>query len=196
MRKIVIISLTLLLVGCVSGSEIPQNHYYRLTEVNIAPVSSSRYKDIKLYVTDIQVSGLLNERSLLYTKAGRPNELMKYFYHQWEKSPSVMLRDHLMQYLQSSAIFSSVNIYSYQKDSAYLLNTRLDKMEVSYSADKTALIVDISFELKNDKGKVIFLRLYKEQLNITSRDMYSLVTGYSHILETIYLAMSRDLQSL
>lgn len=195
-KLLFLFSLILALSACVSGTDIPVDHYYRLPPVSIKTVSDSPYSKALLYVNSVQVSGLLNDRNLLYTLADKQFEVKKYFYHQWADNPSEMLRDHLLNYLKSAAAFSEIKVFNYQANSGYLLNSRLERMEINYTATGAELKVSINFEVLNPDRSVRHSKLYNKSVKRSDRDIYQLVTGYSAVLEEIYSELMHDLYQL
>lgn len=197
LKVILSICLIAVLVSCVSGTAVPRDHFYRLPEVRSGVKLPTNIKlSAMLQVKSVAVEGLLNDRNLLYVDSKKPYEIQKYFYHQWNESPSVMLRDHLVDFLASTGISDRVAPFSYSEKNTYILNPRLEKMEILYDKGVANLQVVMFVDITDPQAKRLISKKYQAQHAVNNSDIHAIVVGYGEVLKKIYNSLMVDLYKM
>lgn len=182
------------IASCVSGTSIPQEHYYRLPAVlSEKPDAGNRRQMDCLLVRDVTVKGLLNDRSLLYVESKQPFEVKKYYYHQWEETPAVMVRDHLIDYLQSTAISKRVARFNYAEKNCHVLESSLEKMEIHYVNNNAELQVSMQADLRDPASQIMFSKHYQASHVADGKDIHTLVSAYREAFAAVYQQLAEDL---
>ncbi|MCP4431544.1 MAG: hypothetical protein GY806_11240, partial [Gammaproteobacteria bacterium] len=99
--RILIASLAIaLLAGCVSSAPVPQNNFYRLTELQPAKAKQNNQLPGVLLVERVKAVGILRERPLLYSFEKSPEAVKQHHYHHWVDAPTSLIREQLSTYLR------------------------------------------------------------------------------------------------
>jgi ABC-type uncharacterized transport system auxiliary subunit len=200
-KTLIIVSLlpaTLLMNGCVSQSEVPQDYFYRLPTVH--PDSPLESKLIKgtISVDQLAVDGVYRERPLLYVDAQRPLEVLQYHYRHWIQVPSQLIQDNLVDYLREANVADSVDRYSSGRRQDLLIRGRLQKFEqlVSEGSSTAVVEVEIEFRKKSQQGMVNLTKVYESQVSAQGSAIHDSVTAFGEALRKIYDKILVDLKGM
>ena len=101
---ITLLTLVLLgLVGCVSQTSVPEDHYYRLPEIKPEKTLSQPILNGAIGIAQLRAEGLYLERTLLYIDPTQPLEVRRYHYRHWIKVPTQLLHDSMLAYMRDVA---------------------------------------------------------------------------------------------
>ena len=145
-HSIFVLLLSLIIVpGCVNTPEIPQDHFYRLPEIEkAASIELSSVKSIG--VAQIKAEGLYRERSILYLTENNPLELKRYYYRHWANPPPDLVQQHLIQYLR--AVFPQKKITRYLPGDSVdaVISGRLLRFERIIKNEAAGVLVSLELE--------------------------------------------------
>ncbi len=194
--NILFLSTTLLLSACFGGgSSIPDDHYYRLPE----PVGEKLPNPIlngTLSIKKIITHGIYGERSLIYTDKNNNIKLNRYHYHHWEKSPSTLIQDNLVQYLKTIGIAHQVIAYNQNTNPDYLLEAELITLHRDMSSNGIIANISIDIRIYNKSNNSIYInKRYHSKLLAKSDKLIDTIQAYSDGLHNIYDELISDLQS-
>ena len=101
MRHIALLTFVLVLSGCFGGgSEVPQDNFYRLTDITSAKQLTSPFEVVA--VATLKSDALHRERAILYSDVKQPLNIKRYHYHHWTQVPNELVQDHLIEYLRKA----------------------------------------------------------------------------------------------
>lgn len=183
------------LTACGSAPPVPEDHFYRLQAVyaGSAPVAKvlAGTVEIDRFVAD----GLTSERPVVYSEAGKPNEVKAYHYHFWIKAPTVMLRDELVTFLREAGVADTVVTPAMRVQADYVLTGKIKHLEqVIGEPGRTMLEVELGLRRPSD-GKLLFLKSYRQENASGGPDVASAVDSLNTALSIIYADFLNDLVS-
>ena len=128
--RIPIASLTIvLLAGCVSSAPVPQNNFYRLTELQPTKTKQSSQLPGVLLVERVKAFGILRERPLLYSFEKSPEAVKQHHYHHWVDAPTSLIREQLSTFLRRENLVADIVTETRNKQPDYRLRTELKQFE-------------------------------------------------------------------
>ncbi|MDH5425547.1 MAG: PqiC family protein [Gammaproteobacteria bacterium] len=193
--KLFYLIFMLLLTGCGSVST-PDSHYYRLTDIKEDDVIVKAGLDAGIAVAQVKVSGLLQNRNLLYVEQGKPNEIIPFHYHLWHESLPKLLTRHFIDYLKLAGDSDNIIHYKYTADHNYRLQLSVSKMEIHYLPDASSLLLKVSIQMVDKKGVMLLNKDYSSVKSYKTRDIYQLVTHYNEVLIDVYSQFIKDVNLL
>jgi ABC-type uncharacterized transport system auxiliary subunit len=187
---------TFFLTACFGGSSsIPDDHYYRLPEL-VGEKLASPILTGTLSVKKIITYGIYGERTLIYTEKNNNIKLNRYHYHHWEKSPSTLIQDNLVQYLKSVGIAHHVISYSQNTEPDYLLEAELITMHRDMSSKGSIADISMDIRLYNKSNNSIYInKRYHSKLTAKSNKLVDTIKAYGEGLHNIYDELIADLQN-
>ncbi len=193
---ILFLSSTVFLTACFGGgSSIPDDHYYRLPELSGEKLSNPILSGT-LAIKKVITHGIYGERTLIYTDKNNTIKLNRYNYHHWEKSPSSLIQDNLVQYLKTIGIANNVISYSQNTNHDYLLEAELITLHRDMSSNNSIAAISIDIRLYNKSNSAIYInKRYHSKLIAKSDKLVDTIKAYSEGLHTIYDELIADLQS-
>ena len=177
--------LLLSLSACVgNGGKIPEDHYYRLPAIHqTTPANNALFK-VPVYIEPVTASGILNERSMLYSEKQNPNEVKHYFYRHWADSPSKMIRQHLVDYLETTKAANTVELDSNSTAIARISVTLLHFERVINGGNTEAKVtLKISYTLPGTRTTT---KTYTNGIKAKEASVYASVETFGEALEGIY----------
>ncbi|MFV1984175.1 MAG: hypothetical protein ACC657_11595 [Thiohalomonadales bacterium] len=191
-----IILIILSLTSCFGGSSsIPDDHYYRLPEL----VGTKITKPIlngSLGIKKIITHGIYGERTLIYTEKTDNIKLSRYHYHHWEKSPSKLIQDNLVQYLKTIGIAPDVVSYNLNTRTKYLLEAELISMHRDITSNGYIAVITMDIRLYNKSNNSIYInKRYYSKITANTDKLVDTIKAYGNGLQTIYDELIIDLQS-
>ncbi|MFV2061633.1 MAG: ABC-type transport auxiliary lipoprotein family protein [Gammaproteobacteria bacterium] len=193
---ITILIVTVFLTACFGGSaHIPDDHYYRLPELKGEKLASPILSGT-LSVKKVITHGIYGERTLIYTDKNNNIKLNRYHYHHWEKSPSSLIQDNLVQYLKTIGIAHHVISYSQNTNPDYLLEAELITLHREITSTGSIAVISIDIRLYNKSNNSIYInKRYHSNLTAKSNKLVDTIKAYSEGLHNIYDELISDLQN-
>jgi len=195
--SLTLVACLMLLSSCFGGSSsVPDDHYYRLPDV-IGTKLDHPILNGSLSIKKVITYGIYSERTLIYTDKKSNLKLNRYHYHHWEKSPSILIQDNLVQYLRSVAIATQVMAYRQQSKSQYSLESELISMHREISNDGYIAAIVIDFRVINKTNNSILInKRYSSNITSSSDRLIDTIKAYGGSLKEIYTQLIFDLQKL
>ena len=180
------------LAGCASAPPVPEDHYYRLQAVYAADPSATKPFPGTIEVDRFVADGLTSERPLVYSEAGKPNQVKAYHYHFWIKPPTVMLRDELVSFLREANVTDQVVTPELRVDADYVLTGKIRHLEqVVGTAARIVLEVELGLRRPRD-GKLLFLKSYRQENDTQDGSVAAAVDALNTALSIIYADFLTD----
>lgn len=196
-RTAILLTLTALsTAGCVGSGEIPEEHFYRLPELQPASPRSRPLTRASIDVPRLRASGLLHERALLFSRAAQPGDLRLYHYHQWQDPPDVLVRDHLVEYLRRSGLAARVLPSSAGVQTELRLTGRLLRFERVIEAGRSTAAVEVEFTLQRGQRIIFGPHRYRTAREADGSAMTAVVDAFGIALQQTYDELIRDLGSV
>ena len=185
------------LTSCASAPPVPEDHFYRLQAVYAdEPLALKRFPgtiEIERFVAD----GLTSERAIVFSEAGKPNEVRAYHYHFWIKPPTIMLRDELVSYLRASKISDAVVTPELRIAADYALTGKIKHLEQVRAKEQTRTLLEIEIGLRRPKdGKLLFLDTYRVENIAGKPDVATAVESLNTALSIIFSDFLSDISKL
>jgi len=154
-----------LLAGC-GHARVQQDHYYRLHLTEPARVEQPVLSGT-LAVKRFAADGMLQDRSIVYSRPGKPLEVESYHYHHWTDIPPVMLQQLLVDYLRAANAATFVTVADADIRPDYILTGRVRRIERSIGAAAISGIIELDLGLiHTDSGRVLFNRTYRQEVKL------------------------------
>ncbi|HEB87838.1 MAG TPA: hypothetical protein ENI68_12610 [Gammaproteobacteria bacterium] len=192
------LALILSLSGCMGGArDIPRDHYYRLPAVTpVSPLGTPLIPGT-LGISEVQTSGMLHERAILFVREQQPLEVSPYYYYYWVNAPASLVQRHLLDYLHQKNL--ARDSYRYRSDTPadFSLETRLLQFERYIRKDSAEARVTLELVLRDNHRKRILLRKrYQQNIKAKSLDMADTARAFGKALSVIYKQFARDVAAL
>ncbi|GAA0581132.1 ABC-type transport auxiliary lipoprotein family protein [Caenispirillum bisanense] len=189
-----------LLAACSIGEPAPADHFYRLTVAAPAAAGAAAGPVAEgiAMVQSFEVSGVLNQRALLWTTSGV--ELQQYSYHFWSEPPARALQDALVQVLRDTGAFTEVVTPGFRQRPDWTIQARVNRLELvgpsgSDSGVQSARVA-ISFTVTDGYGETVVLtRSYEEEPAVGGGSVAEGARALSTAVETIYGRFLQDLRA-
>ena len=191
---VLIISITLS-QGCVMSTDpVPEDLYYRLqADTILDPLPNPKFSgsiEVERFVAD----GVTAGRPIVYSEAGKPNQLKEYHYHFWTEPPTIMLRDELVNYLRDSNIADAVVTPEMRVRSAFILTGKIQRLERVIGEKASAkLALQLSLR-RSETGELILLRVYKYDVPSDEASISGAVRSLNSALSNVYAEFLEDLK--
>jgi len=193
----IIFVVTIMLTACFGGgSSIPDDHYYRLPELTGKKLTKPILTGT-LSVKRVITHGIYGERALIYTDKNSTIKLNRYHYHHWEKSPSKLIQDNLVQYLKTVGVAHQVISQSHNTNENYLLETELITMHREVTQQGYSASISMDIRLYNKSNNSIYInKRYHSKISTTSNKIVDTIESYGKGLHHIYDELISDLSHL
>ncbi len=192
-----VISLSVVLIGCASSSSMPEDHYYRLSQINNVNKISATIINETLVVERVKAYGIYHERAMLYAQEDSPETLKYHHYHYWIDKPAVLVREQFIRYLRDAAVAQHVVESEIRQHDGIMLNLELKNFERELH-NNGEVFVRISLGLRTFNTKrntPIFSQDYTEIIKADDGSMAATVRAFNIGLADIYQKLSNDLIS-
>lgn len=181
------------LAACGSAPPVPEDRYYRLQAVYAGSPSAGKILSGTVEIDRFVADGLTSERPVVYSEAGKPNEVKAYHYHFWIKPPTVMLRDELVSFLREARVADAVVTPAMRVQADYVLTGKIKHLEqVTGAAARTLLEIELGLRRPSD-GKLLFLKSYRQENASGGKGVGAAVDSLNTALSIIYADFLRDL---
>lgn len=190
--------LILSLGGCMGGtSSIPRDHYYRLPAVNAISRLRTPLLPGTLEVSEVQTSGMLHERAILFVREQQPLEVSPYYYYYWVNAPASLLQQHLLDYLRQKNLARDPHRYRSDTPADFRLETELLQFERYIRKDSAEARVTLELVLRDNRSKRILLRKrYQQNIKAESLDMADTARAFGKALSIIDKQFAQDVAAL
>lgn len=188
------ILLFLFLTAC-SSISTPDSHYYRLKEIDISSLSKQSLK-IPISLESVKVTGLLNNRNLMYVELSHPQEVIQFHYHLWHESLPHLLSKHFTSYVKEARQHKKSNTLKDSVDNKLIARLHINNMEIQYLSNETLLYVNMNVVIMDKSGSIILDKVYSSVRKYQSKEIYQLVTNYNEVLLDVYSEILKDISLL
>ncbi|NQW00600.1 MAG: membrane integrity-associated transporter subunit PqiC [Rhodospirillales bacterium] len=186
-KSATILSLCLLTVACGSAPPVPEDQYFRLQAVYAAEPMASPALPGTIEVDRFVADGLTSERPIVYSEAGKPNQVKAYHYQFWTQPPTVMLRDELVSFLRAAKISDSVVTPEMRVKADYALTGKIKHLEQVAMKSGYRTILEIELGLRNPgTGKLLFLDSYRLENDAGGASVAAAVESLNTALSIVY----------
>jgi ABC-type uncharacterized transport system auxiliary subunit len=150
-----------------------------------------------LKVDPVKAYGIYRERALLYSRAENPEELQQHRYHYWIDTPSRLIRDQLVDYLNASQIAESVagSELAVQGDQKLKLSLKQFERVIDSSAPHRVRVT-LDALLVNAEDEPLMTRRYQRELVASDPSIAGSVRTFNQALYEIYADLLKDLRAL
>lgn len=192
-RMLLMFSACLSLTACsLGGGSLPVDHFYRLTPVELQAVDTPLLDHILL--KPVKVSGLLNDRAMLYSESSSSLELKAYHYHYWADAPAYLIQSALYQGLSSAQLATRVSRETTHSSPELSINSRLLRFERHLEADRNTVVVELEVWVQySDSSKQPWNKVYRSQLYQQQSPLYAAVESFSLATQNIVQQLVDDL---
>jgi len=184
----------LLLSGCAATQTVPEDHFYRLSELPAARYSTPPIPGV-LKVERVRAAGIFQERALLFSHTATPQLVERYHYHFWVDTPGVLIRRQLIDYLRRRGIAQLVVGDEPAGQGPMRLQLQLDDLERIVDADGS-IRVRVSLETvvtRGSGGRPLMIRRYQRVARVAGRSIPASIRAMDQALGEIYRELARDL---
>lgn len=183
--KLLLLTAVVFITSCVGNAQIPQDHYYRLPEIESSTIYNAPVLAGVVSIGSVLASGILDERSMLYVEEGKPDEVKYYAYRHWMDAPSKMIRQHIIKYLEKTkaAKTSHVTHEGEGKSSGVQINLLRFERNVSKDSIKAQVSLKISYKVSQQTE---IIKTYTTAIEAKDSSVYSTVNAFGLGLESIY----------
>jgi ABC-type uncharacterized transport system auxiliary subunit len=193
-RVLLYILLVSLLTACASLSPVPEDRYYRLSEVAAKSSGKASLGGV-LAIGTIENAGIYNERAILYSDSAQPARLQRYHYHFWADAPPRLIQDHLAVYLRKAAAANTVVNDRGEVDWNYLLSGKLRRFERVMEGTGSRVAVEMEFRLMHRHSrKALLVKDYVVEVDVAGETVNDAVEAITRALETIYGQLLADIK--
>jgi ABC-type uncharacterized transport system auxiliary subunit len=189
--------LGLLLAGCGSAPPAPEERYYRLAMSQPPLTIGQPLLSGVLLVGSLDSSTLHLERTILYTDAAQPDELLRYHYHSWIDTPPRLVQSFLEHYLRQRQLADTVMIDDAHSDWSYLLQGRLGHFERVLDGEGSRVEVAMTLTLfVKDSNRPMLIRDYHVRQPVAGDSINATVAAFALATERLADSFYADLATL
>lgn len=191
--RMALLCAVVLLTACVGGAKIPEDHYYRLPQVESKERYASPLLEGDTSVNTVMASGILDGRSILYVTGDKPNELKYYAYRHWIDSPSKLIHQHFVRYLEKTRA-AQVSLLESESPRNGVVQIQLLRFERGVLDDRVEARVSLKIGYKTS-ANTEFAGLYSSTVQAVDISVSNTVKAFGEALENIYADWLRDIKS-
>lgn len=182
---------SVILTACGSQPPVPVSKYYHFPSpaMNMKQATRPLYKNI--FVQRPVASGIYNDRAMLNVSISKPLELSRYHYHFWEKSPSLIVRDSIVNYLKKMRVAERITSKN-GTQADMVVDTRILRFEQIKAGSESYALVRIEFNINNSNGD-IFTKEYEGKVKSSGSDMHSVVLAFGKAMDLIMKQFSIEI---
>lgn len=192
-KQLVTLVFALAISGCVGNGTVPEPRYYRLPDPNPTPETTPIIRT-SLGIPRLTANGLYHERAMLHFLSDRPLDLRPYHYQFWNESPTLLIRDHLVDYLRAARATNGIVRFQEDGRAQQTINGRLLRFEREVAAESIRVHVVLEFSLDAGRTELLPPTRYAAHLAVPDDTMHSTVESFGRALETIYRQLLDDLR--
>ena len=191
-RNYCVLLMLLGLCSCAMNTPVPDDHYYKLPwQHEVLP--EVRLTAGTIFVEQFIADGLYRERALLHTVDKLGIELKQYHYHYWIDSPSRLLRDQLIRYLDASNAAASVTAIP-DASAVFGIHGTVKGFERRVYDHTDQVFVDLEFRVDNNgKDAPLLMSDYQVHVGVAGSEMNDVVIAFDTALSQIFARFLADL---
>lgn len=177
------------LSACANAPPPPEDHFYRLPVPRADRGQALTHGSLR--VEEFEVSGLLRDRAIIYTRGDDSVELDQYYYHFWHVSPGQLIQNHLAVFLENAAAAPVVT--TGRTAAADLTVTgRIDELLQVRQSRGGHVVVSLELRLlRRDRTAPLLIKKYTVKRE-ASGSMDRVVTRFGDALKAIYAEFLAD----
>lgn len=189
------IALFILFVsGCVGPRVVPEDHFYRLADLQPDKKLDTPLIKGALAVSRIRTTGLYGERAILFVDEKQPLELRRSRYHFWQDTPGLLIQENLQSYLRKAGFADKVVLAESGMKTDALLVGRLLRFE-SFTGSSDMVFVTMELGLRPADQKIPdWSKDYSVSVPIKGTGVSAKIEAFGVALKQVYDAFIRDLQ--
>ena len=199
MGKLASVLLAIIGLTACATPPLPEDHYYRLETVASSTPQIRNGADATVTVLRLNMTGVYNERPLLYSTAAAPTELRQYHYHYWADNPEHLIQEQLADFLRAELIFRRVNLpnNSSAVTDDYQISGSVRRFEQRLDGSGAHALVEIELTLaRKTNSSTLLSKIYRA--DIATRDNTALASaqGLSQALTQCFAQFAADLRTI
>lgn len=186
MKRVPVLVFVFVLTGCFGGgSEVPQDNFYRLTDIVSAKHVTSPFQVVA--VAALKSDALHHERAILYSDAKQPLHVKRYHYHHWTQVPNVLIQNHLIDYLRKAEFAPRMVRYGEVVNIDAKITGYIKRFERLIDSGEVKVQVSLELHLETfGKKRDHYQWNYDLTQSTSDPSMHATVTALSQALEKIY----------
>jgi cholesterol transport system auxiliary component len=189
-------AMAVILAACGTPPAAPEDHYYRLQlAAPKSPLAAEALRgtlEIKPFIGD----GLAAGRPIVYSHAGKPQELREYHYHFWTQPPTIMLQDQLVTYLRAAKVAGMVVTPEMRVEPEYILVGKIKRLErIVGTPSKAALELELGLR-QTKSGAIVLLKTYGLEVAAQGNSVADAVAALNRALSEIYAKFTADVSAI
>lgn len=191
-----LVFISTLLVSCVNTPGIPEDHFYRLPDIET--VHSAKLNGIEsIGVAQIESSGLYRERSILFITEMNPLELKPYHYRYWTYPPAELIQQHLIYYLKKTFPDKKILRFSTGDSVDAVIRGRIIRFERIVNNDTAKVLVSLELGFQSNRQEYVFItqQEYRHQSEAEKNEINKSIEQFGAALIQNYQAFLSDIQA-
>lgn len=184
----------LLLLGC--GRRTVERHYYLLAlpefspdSLHLSPINAA----FRVMVVPVEVNPPFAQRHI--ASRSRPYEIQYFVQHQWAAIPETMLADFIKSYFARSKTFAYNIPLEYTTEPDFLIDSRLQALEVIPSGGKLVAHLAMSlYLLDRFKGRVLVSHVFDREVPLKHKNLNEFASVLSRLLLNELIRFDRDIR--
>jgi len=195
-QRAILLIATLFLLNACTQPPLPKDHYYRLGGiVNDIGSLGSPLNGI-LEVERFQADGLVGGRSILFTEAGKEQEVQEYHYHLWTEGPTSLIQDSLIAYLRDVKVAKSIVTPEMRLTPDHAISGRIRHLERIIGGKQPKVLVELEIGLKNiADDRLVFIESYSQEVTHKDENVSTAVAAMNQAVASIFKRFVNDIQS-
>ncbi len=190
-----IILLSLMLLGCVGNTPLPEDHYYRLSVETPAqrPVTPT---DARLVLVEaLRAPDVYASRTIAYSAEPGQLSLEHYHYHSWIDPPARLLQQELIRYLQAVKLAAAVVPDAGRAQPDYRIAGDIRRFERRKTAKGWEAVVALELRADTAPGntQMLIVRSYEQIVPAADATLEATVQAFSTATTTIFQQFVSDL---
>jgi len=189
---ILILFLLMTLQACsFSGSPPPEEHFYRLPDLQ---VEKTQQLFDTIYLKTVIAEGIYNERAILYVKDDSPLELRRYHYHHWLSSPAKLIQQQFKTYLEVTGIGRQIVDRRMQTQSIEIGLQIRNFERLTGAGNRVRVALDVDVYLADQLIPAVSKTYQLE--SPAGSGMHDTAAAFGQVLSVLFSQISRDLSDL
>ena len=190
-------SAVLLLSGCATTSQIPEDRFYQIEAVAPSISVPRPVFPEGLGVDKVSADPLRSGRAVLYRDSRKPLEVKRYHYEYWVDQPPRMVPQALVDYLRASGVVDPTGGESRRANGSYALKAHLKRFDRVVGAGRPRVEIELQTTLyANGSGLPLWANNYLHQQESDAGDMHATAAAMQMALANIFASMVEDLAAM